>query len=98
MSEPLPLDQFVAQQLASGRYHSREELIDAALRLLQEQEAAEGLDTGETNGSARTDATPKPIWEKIRETFSNLSEEDLASLPVDGAAQVDHYAYGLPKR
>jgi hypothetical protein len=53
---------------------------------------------GETNGSARAGAAPKPIWEKIRETFSNLSEEDLASLPVDGAAQVDHYAYGLPKR
>ena len=40
----------------------------------------------------------KPIWERIRETFGNLSEEDLDSLPVDGAAQVDHYAYGLPKR
>ena len=39
-----------------------------------------------------------PIWERIRETFSNLSDEDLDSLPVDGAAQVDHYAYGLPKR
>jgi hypothetical protein len=39
-----------------------------------------------------------PIWERIRETFSNLSEEDLAALPLDGAAQVDHYAYGVPKR
>jgi putative addiction module CopG family antidote len=34
------LDQFIAQQLASGRYHSREELIEVALRLLQEREAA----------------------------------------------------------
>ena len=39
MSEPLPLDQFVEQQLASGKYHSRDELIETALRLLQEREA-----------------------------------------------------------
>jgi hypothetical protein len=41
---------------------------------------------------------PKPIWEKIRAGFANIPEEELESLPVDGAAQVDHYAYGLPKR
>jgi putative addiction module CopG family antidote len=40
MSETSSLDQFVAQQLASGRYNSREELIEAALRLLQEHETA----------------------------------------------------------
>lgn len=40
MAETSSLDQFVAQQLASGRYHSREEVIEAALRLLQEHEAA----------------------------------------------------------
>ena len=38
MSESLPLDQFVARQLASGRYQSKEALIEASLRLLQEQE------------------------------------------------------------
>ena len=38
MSEQLPLDQFVEQQLASGKYHSRDELIETALRLLQERE------------------------------------------------------------
>jgi putative addiction module CopG family antidote len=98
MSEPLPLDQFVERQLASGRYPSYDALVEEALRLLREHEAAKDSNVGETNGSARADAAPKPIWEKIRQTFSNLSEEDLASLPVDGAAQVDHYAYGLPKR
>ena len=98
MSEPLPLDQFIERQLASGRYPSYDALVEEALRLLQEHQAAEDHDTGETNGNARADTAPKPIWEKIRETFSNLSEEDLASLPVDGATQVDHYAYGLPKR
>jgi hypothetical protein len=32
------------------------------------------------------------------ELFGDLPEEELARLPVDGAAQHDHYIYGLPKR
>lgn len=47
---------------------------------------------------AQLEEERKPIWEQIRENFSNVPEEELESLPVDGAAQVDHYAYGLPKR
>ena len=75
--------------------------IAAALEELQEREqAAHAQDEAnghETEPPAPQEASP-PIWERIRATFSNLSEEDLDSLPVDGAAQVDHYAYGLPKR
>jgi len=69
--------------------------IAAALEELQEREHASQAQD-EANGH-ETEASP-PIWERIRATFSNLSQEDLDSLPVDGAAQVDHYAYGLPKR
>jgi hypothetical protein len=72
-------------------------LLDEALDVLQEHERP-GHAKDETNGSERDAPAPQPIWEKVRTTFSNLSEEDLHSLPVDGAAQVDHYAYGLPKR
>ena len=71
-------------------------LLAEALEVLQEHEHP-GHAKDETNGN-REAIAPQPIWEKIRTTFSNLSEEDLHSLPVDGAAQVDHYAYGLPKR
>jgi len=76
-------------------------LLAQALGELQEREHA-GHAQGETHSHAPEAPAPQeastPIWERIRETFSNLSEEDLDSLPVDGAAQVDHYAYGLPKR
>ena len=101
MSEQLPLDQFVERQLASGKYPSYDALVEDALRLLQEREAAE--DHADTNGEAE-DAVPstahpkKHIWEIAEELFGKLSDEDLESLPTDGAAQVDHYAYGLPKR
>jgi hypothetical protein len=76
-------------------------LLAKALEELQEHERSD-LAHDEANGHEAEATAPqeayKPIWERIRETFSNLSEEDLDSLPADGAAQVDHYAYGLPKR
>lgn len=39
-----------------------------------------------------------PISEVIGEIWSDLPDEARAQLPVDGAAQVDHYIYGSPKR
>ena len=54
MSEPLPLDQFVARQLASGRYQSYDELVEEALRLLQECEAEEER----TPANGETDYAP----------------------------------------
>ena len=77
-------------------------LLAKALEVLQERERSDPA-PDETNGHETAEApspreTCEPIWERSRETFSNLSEEDLHSLPADGAAQVDHYAYGLPKR
>lgn len=40
----------------------------------------------------------KPIWEQFAEAFDDVPDEELARLPTDLAAQVDHYIYGLPKR
>ena len=45
-----------------------------------------------------TTAPRRPISEVISEIWSDLPDEARAQLPVDGAAQVDHYVYGLPKR
>ena len=39
MLEDPSLDQFVTQQLQSGKYQSYEEMVQAGLRLLQEREA-----------------------------------------------------------
>ena len=75
--------------------------IAAALEDLEAREhaaRAPGEDNGHETAAPAPPSGHTPIWERIRATFSNLSEDDLASLPVDGAAQVDHYAYGLPKR
>ena len=40
----------------------------------------------------------RPIWEVIEESMKDVPAEDLAALPKDGASQIDHYVYGVPKR
>jgi hypothetical protein len=41
---------------------------------------------------------PRPIWDVISENMKHVPAEDLALLPKDGASQIDHYVYGVPKR
>jgi hypothetical protein len=71
-------------------------LIDQVLDALQERVRAAHA-TGKQDSHA-TDDTAKPVWEKIIEAGRRIPEEELKDLPTDLAANVDHYAYGLPKR
>lgn len=41
---------------------------------------------------------PLPIWERIAERSGDVPDEVWETLPADGAAEVDHYLYGTPKR
>ena len=34
----------------------------------------------------------------LRDNMKHVPAEDLALLPEDGASQIDHYVYGVPKR
>jgi hypothetical protein len=78
-------------------------LLDEALEGLQAQVRHRPLN-GEPHGSDADHAAPplhetaKPIWEQFIEAFQEVPDEELERLPVDGAAQHDHYIYGLPKR
>src|SRR5882762_8648423 len=78
-------------------------LLDEALEGLKERVRHRRVH-GDSHGSTEANAAPqpyeapKPIWEQICDAFANVPEDELASLPEDGAAQVDHYVYGLPKR
>ncbi|HWF07337.1 MAG TPA: hypothetical protein VG297_02680 [Bryobacteraceae bacterium] len=40
----------------------------------------------------------QPISGMMREIWADMPEAVRAKLPRDGASQVDHYIYGLPKR
>jgi phage terminase Nu1 subunit (DNA packaging protein) len=46
----------------------------------------------------RTDAVRQPISQAIREIWSDMPVEVRTKLPRDGASEIDHYIYGLPKR
>ena len=48
-------------------------------------------------GSGQT-ATERPIWETITDMVKDIPDAVFDRLPKDGARQVDHYIYGLPKR
>jgi len=39
----------------------------------------------------------RPIWEVFADAMKDVPREELAALPKDGAAQIDHYLYGHPK-
>jgi hypothetical protein len=39
-----------------------------------------------------------PVSQSIREIWGEMPPDVRAKLPTDGASQVDHYVYGLPKR
>jgi antitoxin component of MazEF toxin-antitoxin module len=40
----------------------------------------------------------RPIWEEILDLTKDIPPEELDKPPIDGAAQIDHYLYGHPKR
>ena len=52
----------------------------------------------EQQASLSIDLDERPIWEIIVDRMKDVPLEDLAALPKDGASQLDHYIYSLPKR
>lgn len=83
-------------------------LSDEQAAAIQAQAAAEGMpmDTwlerlAEQHMPAvavRRPASDRPIWEEIVDNMKDVPDEVFDRLPHDGASQVDHYIYGLPKR
>jgi len=52
----------------------------------------------EEPANSATAVPRRHISEVIREIWSDLPDDARALLPADGASQVDHYVYGVPKR
>jgi len=46
----------------------------------------------------RSEPLRQPISQSIREIWSDMPDEVRSKLPRDGASEIDHYVYGLPKR
>ena len=58
------------------------------------------LDEVETTRQANGEdaVEQKPISEVIQDITKDVPDEVWESLPEDGAAEIDHYLYGSPKR
>ncbi len=50
------------------------------------------------NGRIIVQSPRPPIWERIAARAAEIPPEELDKVPADGAAQIDHYLYGHPKR
>ena len=99
--ELTPKQKGVLVSLAEETGQSASSLIDQLLDEFQERLRAAPANghSHETAESAQSTETPRqPIWAKIRDAFDHVPQEEMDELPTDGAANVDHYAYGLPKR
>src|SRR5262245_35448953 len=97
-----PAQKILLTALAQETGKSIPALVDEALEALQERLSAhahgEKPSSEASQGAAPPPPRKKPIWEIAAELFGEIPDEELAQLPVDGAAQHDHYIYGLSKR
>ncbi len=65
---------------------------DRVARLILDEVEAFGKENGEE------ESQHKPISEVIQEITKDVPDEVWETLPKDGAAEIDHYLYGTPKR
>jgi Arc/MetJ-type ribon-helix-helix transcriptional regulator len=93
ISLPPDLDARIQQKVTRAGYRSPDEVIRKAL---------DALDAEEQHGApppAKGKKSPAvPLWQRFQNAVRSIPEEELATLPPDGASEHDHYLYGLPKR
>ena len=65
---------------------------DRVARLILDEVEAFGKENGEE------EPLNKPFWERTVERSKEVPDEVWEELPKDGAAEIDHYLYGSPKR
>jgi hypothetical protein len=96
---PPRLENPILAAVRSGRYSSLDQAMAEAASLLVERLAHEQSEA-KPPVMTQAEAAPayKPIWEVAAEIRKSIPAEEWAKLPKDGAEQLDHYLYGVPKR
>ncbi len=96
---PENLESSILAAVHSGRYASLDDAMAEAASLLVQRLKQEEIQAKQPAASQiETAPAYKPIWEEIEELTANIPDEEFLKLPVDGAEQLDHYIYKLPKR
>ena len=87
------LDDRIQQKVIQAGYRTPDEVIRKALDALDAQEQQEVRQRGRAKKKSAV-----PVWQRFQNAAYSIPEEELASLPPDGASEHDHYLYGIPKR
>ncbi|APW62591.1 hypothetical protein [Paludisphaera borealis] len=83
---------FVREEVQTGRFPSETAVLEEALGLLKQRKDYQAKPKSVNGIGGRA------IGEIIDELMSDLPVDVLEQLPIDSAAQHDHYIYGTPKR
>jgi Arc/MetJ-type ribon-helix-helix transcriptional regulator len=100
---PKDVESSINAAVHSGLFASPDDMVAEIVRDYFRQRRHEQPCQGDTAAAAPAAgaATPpgrKPLWERAAELRKGIPEDEWAKLPPDGAAQLDHYLYGSPKR
>lgn len=95
---PDNLESSIIEVVESGRFASVDDAMAEAARLLLRQVEEKAADSARAEPLDDTSPEDQPIWEAIEELRRHVPPEEFLKLPKDGAAQIDHYIYGSPKR
>ena len=93
LSLPSDLDACIQQKVIEAGYQTPDEVIRKALDALDAKEQHEALPSAKKKKHPTT-----PVWQRFQNAVRSIPEEELATLPPDGASEHDHYLYGIPKR
>jgi Arc/MetJ-type ribon-helix-helix transcriptional regulator len=92
---PPDIENSIQAAIRSGHFASIDDAMTEAAALLLQR-----IKQIQPSAASPVEAAPKhkPIWEVAAELRRTVPPEEWAKLPVDGAAQHNHYIYGTPKR
>jgi hypothetical protein len=89
------LESLIHQRMKSGAFRTVEDFLMHALVTAR---PVRDIEPSQPASISQNPDDEQPIWEVITDLMKNVPDEVFDRLPKDGASQVDHYIYGLPKR
>ena len=98
---PEDLETYIHAKVQSGQFATEDAAVAEAVRRFKQWELEQPQQHAvSTDAPVQLTVQPKrkPLWERVDELRKSVPAEEWSKLPTDGAAQLDHYIYGSPKR
>jgi Arc/MetJ-type ribon-helix-helix transcriptional regulator len=97
---PDDLARYIHAKVESGQFADEDAAVAEAVRRFRQWDQEQSGEASEGAATTPPSDRPgrKPLWERVEEMRKSVPAEEWAKVPADGAAQLDHYLYGAPKR